>query len=861
MKTTIKKLIILLALVFSIIAGSLHVFAEEDDGTEIIHARFYTLTTQKNGEMEVAFNRNWFKEDSHVYQHDLAKLSLGLATAAFRPNIAHSDGITSADMNLNDFLTEAHFKDLRSDDYDKDPNMYTVSTVMGHQRIGEGDESFELVAVGLCGQGYLDEWESNFSIGDGVLHDGFSRSSQLVYDRIFGYIASQHLEGPYKIWLSGFSRAAAVSNITAARLDDSNLFDEDSVFCYTFATPRTTRKKEEGRYTNIFNIVGKDDPVPCIPFADWGFERYGVDLLTPALETDSDFETKRIKADEVYKTITGIDYWTNHDADAMSRTLLSYLLKICPSASVYKQSLQEKIIRLWEDRNPLSILSNILDIANDPLLINEETETEANGLLDYLSIMLMDAIDEDNMFRRWNENASVGANMLQAHTPELYISWVFSADERKGLYTGHDTYRKVYISDCSSVNLLRSNEVIETITSSEKENFDKDSHIYFGFTDEKVSVLIPGDEEYTLYIEPDENGSISFCTLDYRIGRQSADHTILYGFDVGDEDLEVTFTRNGKIRYSSEQTFSQNQVAIHEAQFDLPSTVRYIRNKASSISWRDLTLISLFIPMLLIALIMFQLTFVIGRIRFSLVLRRGWLPKGTKYRAFPYLCFSAVIMFFINMELYRALFPEQISGILAYKRIIAITLCAMALYGILKQKNRQAFMIFVCVFLLCWADLATSQSMVVGPVLHIISCLLLSGAFMLEETPSTRQIILWIVLSLIGLFILNGVKGEYGILKVIGMVYVVAGLMMVCASINMPRRTFTGAFLLFISGILLIRNEINGTTFLNHIVSLGTFYIGVASVAGTGTQTRLPRLVPYVEPEKPEENEAKAEVE
>ena len=58
-----------------------------------------------------------------------------------------------------------------------------------------------------------------------------------------------------------------------------------------------------------------------------------------------------------------------------------------------------------------------------------------------------------------------------------------------------------------------------------------------------------------------------------------------------------------------------------------------------------------------------------------------------------------------------------------------------------------------------------------------------------------------------------------------------------------------------------MRNEIDGTTFLSHIVSLGIFYIGVASVAGTGTQTRLPRLVPCVEPEKPEEKEEKAEVE
>ncbi|MCR5794055.1 MAG: hypothetical protein K6G61_01735 [Solobacterium sp.] len=855
MKRILQKLILLLVCLFAFTVCGLQANAEEkqknEDHTEVIHAKFYTLTTEKNSSMEVRYDPDWFRESAQVYQHDLAKLSLGLATSAFRPNSKHAEGITAADMNLSDFLTEAHFTDLRSDDYDKDPNMYTVSTVMGHQQIGTGDDGFELIAVGLCGQGYLDEWESNFSIGSGDIHDGFSRSSQLVYDRIFGYIASLHLQGPYKIWLSGFSRAAAISNITAARLDDSSMFSPDTVYCYTFATPRTIRKNRKGSYSNIFNIVGKDDPVPCIPFADWGYERYGIDMLTPALETDSDFVTKRIKADKVYKDITGIDYWSNHDADAMSRTLLSYLLKICPSVDIYTNSLQEKLITLWEDRSFFSVMSNLLEIANDPLLINEETREEANGLLDYLSLVLLDAADASNMFSRWNDSASMGANVLQAHTPELYISWVFSVDDGRDLYTKSDTYRKVYISTGQPVTMLKGNEIIETLRPEEEETFDKSAHSYLSFTDDKVTALIPGDKEYSLYIEPDEFDLVNFFTLDYRIGRQSADHTTMYGFDIPEGGgLAVTFTKDGNVYYSSEKAITEDMLSIYEAHLDISSTILFIRSRAADLSWRQLTVIFLFIPLLLIALFMFVMTFIVGRIRFSFKVRKGWFPKGTKYRAFPYLCACAVFMLFANMQLYRELFPDSIDGIVTYKRYIAFMLIAMAAYGLYKQKSKLTVMILAGVILLCGADIITSSSLIKGPILFITAYLVLCTGYFMEERPSIRQILLWIVLSLAGIFILSGISYPNMVLRVIAIVYLVVGLLMVCLSINMHGRTFAGTVLLFAAGVLLMRNQVDGTTFLRHMLSLGTYYLAVLAIAGTGTQTRLPRLVPESEKEE-----------
>ena len=846
MKKLFRRLFIIAVCILTIAASGVRAFAEDDEDEYII-ANFYTLTTAENNSFAVRFNKNLFKEKATVYSHDLARMSIGLATAAFRPNSEHSEGITSADMNLTKYLLQAHFKDLRSDDYDKDPNMYTVSTVMGHQRIGEGDESFELIAVGVCGQGYIDEWESNFSIGTGIIHDGFSRSSQLVYDRIFGYIANNHLEGPYKVWISGFSRAAAISNITAARLDDSSLFDEDSVFAYTFATPRTTREPKKGSYQNIFNIVGKDDPVPCVPFANWGYERYGIDYMTPVLETDSDFAQKRQGANRSYKLVTGIDYWTNHDADATVRTLLSYLLKICPTVDVYAKSLQGKLIKLWEDRSPVSVFSNILEIANDPLLINDQTWTEANGLLDYLCMLMIDVMNSANMFSSWNNKASTGANLLQAHTPELYVSWLFSADSGEKIYSTSDKYRKVYINTDSTVSLLRGTKIIETLDASEP--FVKQDHTYIGVVDGKVTALIPGDEEYSLYIEPEGGTTIDIFSIDYQIGRWSDQMTTKkYGFNIKEGgNLAITFSKDGNVYYSSQEAFAEDQVVIDESPLDIGTTLSFIRSRMKDISWRQMTLMAISVAFFFIALILFQLTFLIGRIRFSHRKRKGWVPKNAKYRSFPYLCVSAAFMLFFIMEFHRALEPDATEKLILYKREIATIFMTLAVYGLYKRRDRLSLMVLISILILSTADILTTENIIIGPLFHIAANIFLAAAFFHEARPTKRQIIMWIIVSAICVLLLLDIPVSDPVLKLVGIVYTVTALLMVTSSFGMHGRAFAGAMLLFVAGCMLMYNVLNGTTFINHLVSLGTYYIAVACLAGVGTGPKLAKLIPVFE--------------
>ena len=416
---------------------------------------FYVPTTGVEYSLKVPFSLSWFRNDARDYNHDLAKLSLGLATSAFRANEQDDEAKKGTDYNARSFMEQAGFTDLRSDDYDKNPSMYTISTVMGHQTVSDGDGSFELIAVGVCGQGYMDEWESNLSVGTGENPEGFYGAAHLVYDRVFGYISENHLKGNIKIWISGFSRAAAVSNISASLLSDSDTFSQENVFAYTFATPMTVRDTEPELYRNIFNICGKMDPVPNVPFADWGYSRYGITYYTPTMETDSDFWEKRKEADKIYEDITGIPYWANADMNNQLRILKNCLLTICPDVETYSGSLQNNLIALWEKHDVISIMSRLLDMADDPILINDENRLEANVMMNQITYMLLDYATAGNSFRRFNRNASVGSNFVQTHTPEIYVSWIFSADDAADLYSDYDAYTLLYVGGDTTVTLYR----------------------------------------------------------------------------------------------------------------------------------------------------------------------------------------------------------------------------------------------------------------------------------------------------------------------------------------------------------------------------------------------------------------------
>ena len=55
-----------------------------------------------------------------------------------------------------------------------------------------------------------------------------------------------------KVWISGYSRATAVSNVTAGTLVNTGFLPKEDVYAYTFAPPRRYPGAAQGRLREYF---------------------------------------------------------------------------------------------------------------------------------------------------------------------------------------------------------------------------------------------------------------------------------------------------------------------------------------------------------------------------------------------------------------------------------------------------------------------------------------------------------------------------------------------------------------------------------------------------------------------------------
>ena len=836
-----KRIIIRCVLLLTLLCPVTRVHADEvsEDPIELTDT-FYVLTTQEDRSLRVPFSRSWFTADARVYNHDLAKVSLGLATSAFRPNKQLAKENRPADYNLRSFLDQAGFTELRSDDYDKDPSKYTVSTVIGHQKIGDGEDSFELIVVGICGQGYMDEWESNLSIGTGKNPEGFSSAAHLVYDRVFGYISENHLKGKMKLWISGFSRAAAVSNITASLLSDSDAFSQETVFAYTFATPMTVRDWEPKLYENIFNICGKMDPVPNVPFADWGYSRYGITYFTPTVETDSDFWEKRKKADEVYKDLTGISYWANPDMNSQLRVLMDCLLSICPDVETYRDNLQEDLISLWDKHDFVSIMMRLLDMADSPILMDDDKLPEANILMNQIAYLLLDYASLDNSFKRYNRNASVGSNFLQTHTPELYVSWVFSVDDPAELYSDHYEYTLLYVSGNVEVAISRDNEVLETLEAGDREISD---HHYLSVRDDKISVLIPKDHDYNVSIRSYWDQRVEAFEAAFQVGRHAPEEIRIYTSDMQTGDVMTLGYRSTGSVLVPEGSFVTTIENETEGTLTSTELLLHVYTYPQSLSWRDMVLIILMVAVQIVSFVLFIITLLSMWIRHRYQRDRGYIPKDLRFRPLPIVCFFLIQQVFLTKEFFTALYELHPEVIIGFKSVIGVLTLVIAFYGYRRRKDRFHLMILFAVFLLAGADIMMTTSIAAGALLYIGAYLMLCVNYIREDRPGILRILIWIALSAAGICFVMRLKGDFGYLRYIAILYVITGVALVVTSFTLSARTSRGSFLLFVAGILIVLNTAKVNSFVFHFVSASLHYIAVCILASTGNGFSLPRFL------------------
>ena len=252
------------------------------------------------------YSDSYFTNNSDEYHNNLATMSLCLAFSAFAST--RTVGYANKSQNAHELILDIGFSDFKaSPGYLKEPTEDSIGAVAAGKLITlKNGKKVPLIAIAIRGGGYQREWASNFTIGLNGDHEGFSQAKDEVIDFLDEYVNDHYKENErIKIWIAGYSRAAATSNLVAAEINKKGTLgklsiDKNDLYAYTFATPAGALENNFVPYGNIFNVLNNNDPVPNVAPKTMHFVRYGQDHMLPK-QGDKNYDDEKAKMKHILK--------------------------------------------------------------------------------------------------------------------------------------------------------------------------------------------------------------------------------------------------------------------------------------------------------------------------------------------------------------------------------------------------------------------------------------------------------------------------------------------------------------------------------------------------------------------------------
>ena len=270
-------------------------------------------------EFETYYNDDYFSLDNSEVHEEIALASHAMALATFHGG----EDYTIRSEYLEELWKQEKFSNIFiCDAYKKEPGTDTI----GYGIASKSIDDFTLIAIAVRGGNYDGEWASNVTIGLEGNARGFNEASDNVLAGFNNYLSIYNITGHIKVWISGYSRAAITSNMTAGKLlnggctSDKVNFTSDDVYAYCFEPPMGVMiSLDEARgdlYHGIHNFVNYNDPVPLVAPYEWGFVRYGTDHYYPDRLNDIFFDySEREKIVSLYHFTYGAQKFSHYSVD------------------------------------------------------------------------------------------------------------------------------------------------------------------------------------------------------------------------------------------------------------------------------------------------------------------------------------------------------------------------------------------------------------------------------------------------------------------------------------------------------------------------------------------------------------------
>ena len=281
------------------------------------------------------YTNDYFGKSSDIFDNHLATMSLAFALSACGSETGGDENYTRKNKNATQLLLDigCTADSIESNDwFTMKPTTDSIGVIAGNKSIKVNGEKVTLIALAVRGGGYEQEWASNFTIGTTGPHNGFNDAKDKVLEFLKAYVKNHsEINGKVKLWLTGYSRAAATANLLSGELHNNPVIGENvsleasDIYTYCFETPKGALKKEvegQSKYDNIWNIINPNDPVTYVAPENIGFARYGRDWCIPTQATDpNNYKLAKEKMLDVYNSL---DSTFGYNVDTFKMKKLSF---------------------------------------------------------------------------------------------------------------------------------------------------------------------------------------------------------------------------------------------------------------------------------------------------------------------------------------------------------------------------------------------------------------------------------------------------------------------------------------------------------------------------------------------------------
>ncbi len=394
-----------------------------------VDATFKVSGGSKYATTSVNWDDAWFNTSSYTYNHSLATTAAVLSASAY----------------ANGYVKEALRDKLGFDAFDAVEYHPSGNDYKGnYDQVGYSIETrmtangVPIVAVVVRGTPGNGEWLSNLNVADTrkgsskETHEGFERAAGEVLDAFTSYVKENNIDlGKARVLITGHSRGASVANILGAQLDEgkgnvNGALTPSRVYDFTFESPTTTLSNSRGNwvYDNIFNILNPEDVITRVPLCEWGYGRYGEDLVLPSRSNTNDVVYKQLLSsmNEYFKQFSGETFRGYTAGTLTATTMTSDMMSIAPTtwAFYHNYVVGTPPRYFFESVIKAAIMENA-DAGDYALL------SSALLIPQYQSMLV--TLFGVGVF---NGAFVTGKGVVHGHTQETYVSWMKSASAALG---------------------------------------------------------------------------------------------------------------------------------------------------------------------------------------------------------------------------------------------------------------------------------------------------------------------------------------------------------------------------------------------------------------------------------------------